>query len=127
MSRLLSDLNGAFRIYAVELIALCAQEQIPVMIICTRRTAEEQAEAVRRGSSRVAHSKHQDGLAIDLCPYEEFSLHGPDKLAWSRSEPVWTRIGALAEDLGLRWGGRFGESSPGAGDGWDPGHAEFKT
>ena len=32
------------------------------------------------------------------------------------------RFGLYWEELGGSWGGRFGESSPGAGDGWDGNH-----
>lgn len=95
------------------------------MIVCTGRTATEQADAVRRGASKVLRSLHQDGLAIDLCPYEEYKAQGPDKLRWDRQAPEWVLFGEVGEALGLRWGGRFGEH-PGRGDGWDPGHFELR-
>lgn len=126
MSRALNDLSPAFRIYAVELLARLVEAGVPVMIIDTLRTQAEQDEAVRTGHSKVKHSKHQDGLAIDLCPYETFAQFGPDKLAWDRDNPAWATIGKIVESLGMGWGGRFGESSPGAGDGWDPGHVQYK-
>lgn len=94
------------------------------MIICTGRTEEEQAEAVRTGHSKVARSKHQDGLAIDICPYDQFLIHGPDKLQWSTSDPVWKTIGEIGMGLGLRWGGTFAPLDKN-GLGWDPGHFEL--
>lgn len=96
-----------------------------VLVVCTTRSAEEQAAAVASGHSRVQRSKHQDGLAIDLVPYAEYQLHGADKLRWSTVDPVWARIGAIGEALGLRWGGRFRPLGRN-GIGWDPGHFEYQ-
>jgi hypothetical protein len=125
MGRQLSELTPECRALAVEFLARLTEAQIPCLIACTGRTATEQAEAVRKGTSKVERSRHQDGCAVDVVPYAIFQIAGPDKLLWDGSDPVWRRIGAIAERLGLRWGGRFGESAPGAGDGWDPGHVEL--
>jgi hypothetical protein len=119
MSRALNDLVLPFRTFAIELIARCVEARIPILIVCTRRTAEAQAEALATGHSSVVHSKHQDGLAIDLVPYEVYALHGEDKLAWNPDDPVWLRLGALGESLGLRWGGRWRVPR-------DPGHFEWQ-
>jgi hypothetical protein len=118
VSRKLDDLAPVFRPLAVELIARIAEHGIAVLIVCTARTATEQADAVRRGVSRVARSKHQDGLAIDLVPYSEFRLHGPDKVQWDPLDPAWKIMGAIGESLGLRWGGRWKVPH-------DPGHFEY--
>ena len=123
MSRLLADLDPSFLPDAALFLAKCVEAQIPVLITCTRRTAEEQAEAVATGHSQVTHSRHQDGMAIDVVPYDLFDRDGPDKLDWDTSDPVWLKIGTIAEGLGLRWGGRFHPLNA-AGIGWDPGHVE---
>ena len=44
---------------------------------------------------------------MDVAPYEQFNLHGPDKLNFDAKDPIWQRIGKIAESLGLRWGGRW--------------------
>jgi hypothetical protein len=124
MSRALDDLTPEFRRIAIEFLAQLLEDGLAVMIVATGRTQAEQDAAFARGASKVRHSRHQDGMALDVCPFAAWNLHGPDKLQWGR-DPAWQRIGAIAERLGLRWGGRFGESSPGAGDGWDPGHVEL--
>ena len=103
MSRALNDLDPQFRPLAVELIARVVEHGIAVMIVCTGRTAAEQAIAVATGHSWVEHSKHQDGLAIDLCPFETWALHGPDKLKWDTDDPVWPILGAIGQGLGLKW------------------------
>lgn len=124
--RSLAGLDPKFRPFAEKLLAKAVEAGLPVMIVCTSRTQAEQDEAKATGHSQVDHSKHQDGLAIDICPYDTWNLHGPDKLKWDTTDPVWWQLGKLGEDLGLRWGGRFGQSDP-AKLGWDPGHFELKT
>lgn len=124
MSRKLDDLHPAFRPAAFELIARLTESLIPVMIITTSRTQSEQEDAVRRGVSWTRKSKHLHGLAIDLCPYDQFQLHGPDKLKWDDSDPVWQRMGAVATNRlpVLVWGVRFKDGRHG-----DLGHFEWPT
>ena len=75
MSRALDDLALPFRPLACKLIARLAERGVPVFIVCTGRTQREQDEAVASGHSKVRHSKHQDGIAIDICPYRQFIIH----------------------------------------------------
>jgi peptidoglycan L-alanyl-D-glutamate endopeptidase CwlK len=107
MSRALDDLVPEMRSKAFELIARCCEAGIPVMIIDTLRTEAEQRQYVARGVSWTLNSKHLTGHAIDLCPYAQFELHGPDRLAWNTDEPAWQVIGEIGEQLGLTWGGRW--------------------
>lgn len=113
MSRRLDDLSPAFRPLAIELLARCVEAGIPVMIIDTLRTEQEQEQNIINGVSWTRHSKHLTGDAIDICPYEVYALHGPDKLQWRASDPVWQRIGQIGESLGLRWGGRWTQKDMG--------------
>lgn len=124
MSRALDDLDPRFKPTVCEFLARLTERQIPVLIVCTRRTAAEQAHAVATGASHVPHSRHQDGFAIDVCPYQQWMLHGEDKLQWDTRDPIWRQIGAVGEALGLRWGGRF-EPLDDTGMGWDAGHFEI--
>ena len=81
-----------------------------VKIISTGRTLEEQAENVKKGVSWTMKSKHLTGKAIDLCPIRSyFVLDGKPttKLQWDDVNPEWTKLGELAESLGLKWGGRW--------------------
>lgn len=113
MDRHLDSLAPAFRPVAIVLLARLVEARIPVLIINTFRTDPEQADAIARHVSWVTHSKHQDGLAIDLVPYATFILHGESKLDWDASDPVWAQIGAIGEGLGLRWGGRWAQKDLG--------------
>lgn len=110
MSRRLDDLDSRIKPKAIELIARCAEALIPVMIITTSRTYEEQKDAVARGVSWTMNSKHlpqppeNKSLAIDVVPYAIYQIAGPDKLQWNESDPVWAKIGAIGQALGLQWG-----------------------
>ncbi len=107
MSRALNDLDPRFKPLAMELLARCVENGIHVMIIDTLRTPAEHQANLLAGVSWVTRSKHLDGLAIDICPFDVWQLDGPDKLQWDASNPIWQKIGVLGEALGLRWGGRW--------------------
>lgn len=117
MSRLLNDLDARFKPLAFELIARCAESQIAVLIVNTRRTAAEQAANLAKGVSWVTHSKHEDGLAIDIVPYDVYQLKGIDKLQWDINDPVWLKIVTIGEALGLKAGYRWKQR--------DAGHFEY--
>ena len=104
MSRKLDDLSPQMRPVAIELLARLVEAGIMVMIVDTRRTLEEQRAYVAKGVSWTLHSKHLTGDAIDICPFETYALHGGDKLQWDDADPVWQKIGAIGEGLGLKWG-----------------------
>ncbi len=104
MSRALDDLDARFLPVAMELIARCAEAGIPVMIVDTLRTEAEHQENLRRGVSWTKHSAHLDGLAIDICPFEQFNLHGSDKLCWQGNDPAWAKLAEIGRGLGLRCG-----------------------
>lgn len=124
MNTSIDSLDPVFLPIAERLLARLVEARIPVLIVNTRRTPAEQAAAIAKGVSWVQHSKHEDGLAIDVVPYETYMAHGEDKLNWNTSDPIWLLIGAVGEKLGLRWGGRFHPINS-IGIGIDPGHFEY--
>ncbi len=107
MDTALNTLDPKFFVLVCELLARFTEARIPVVIVNTRRTSLEQADAVARKVSWVQHSKHQDGLAIDVCPIETYVAHGANKLLWDAHDPIWQQMGVLGETVGLRWGGRW--------------------
>lgn len=107
MSRALDDLDVEFRLIAFELLARFCEAGIPVLIVNTLRTQAEQDAALASGHSWTTRSRHLVGMAIDVCPYAQFNLHGPDKLAWDASDPAWQTLGKIGHQLGLRWGGAW--------------------
>lgn len=135
--RRLDSLSSEFRPKVDRVLARLTEAGVPVLIVCTGRTLEEQRIALTNGTSRTALSKHlprslrgwlsgpdlQKSDAIDLCPFDLFNLHGPDKLAWiehatKESTRTWALIGEIGESEGLRWGGRWTDPH-------DPGHLEY--
>lgn len=124
MSNSLDTLDPSFRQLAEKLIATARAEGIGVAIINTRRTAAEQEHNIATGVSQVKHSKHEDGLAIDLCPVKLLSIKG-----WAPADPLWWQLGEIGLSLGLRWGGKWDHPTiPPVGKlppwFWDPGHFE---
>jgi len=105
---------------AMELLARCVEAGVMVMIVDTVRTVEEQRANVAKGVSWTMHSKHLTGDAIDICPYEIYALHGPDKLQWDGGDPAWEKLGALGEAIGLKCGVIK------RGVQVDPGHFEYR-
>jgi len=120
VSRKLDDLSPRMLPLAMQLIARCVEAGIMVLIVDTLRTKEEQAANVKKGVSWTMHSKHLTGDAIDICPFSVYDLHGPDKLQWDGGDPVWKKIGAIGESLGLKWGVVKN------GVQIDPGHFEYR-
>lgn len=104
MSRALDDLSPRMLPIAMQLLARCVEAGIMVMIVTTKRSQAEQADAVARGVSWTMNSRHLTGDAIDVAPYETYALHGADKIKWDDSDPAWDRIGAIGQKLGLKWG-----------------------
>lgn len=124
MGRLLNELNPRFLPLAAMLLAKLTEQKIPCIIVCTGRTQLEQDIAYQTGKSRVKYSRHQEGFAIDIVPYEIYHRDGISKLDWNTNDPIWLEIGRIGEELGLRWGGRFHPLNN-IGIGWDPGHFEM--
>lgn len=135
MNRSLNALSSQFRPLVFELLARLTERGVAVQIVQTLRTPEQHAANLASGASKVSKSKHlprrlrgaiepfdpanlDKADAIDICPYETYQLHGPDKLKWNTEDPAWDVIGEIAESLGLRWGGRWKDPH-------DPGHAEL--
>ena len=120
MSRALNDLSSYLQPKAFEFVARAAEAGIPVMIVDTVRTTAEQTANVAKGVSWTMNSKHLPrnlrGIlsvdtsndtkadAFDVVPYDQFQLHGPDKLEWDDTDPAWQILGKIGEKLGLKWG-----------------------
>lgn len=125
MSRSLNDLNPIFRPLADHFLAKIREAGIVVTIICTLRSQLEQDANVANGVSKVKKSKHQEGLAIDICP--SALLH---EKGWAPASPIWWELGEIGKSIGLRWGGQWSRPAPPPVGKvpkyfWDPGHFEY--
>ena len=148
MSRALDDLDPEFLPLAAMLIARCIEAGIPLMIIDTLRTPEEQAENLAKGTSWTLKSRHlprpcpddcphkneptcpdpapRKSRAIDLCPFLQYDLYGTDKLQWNANDPVWQKMGAVAKKIkGLKSGVWLPDKN-GVLQNVDPGHFEIQ-
>ena len=106
MSRKLDDLHPDMRPFADRFLARLIEAKLPVLIFSTGRSAEEQERYLADGKSTVTRSLHQDGLAIDIVIYDLWDRSGGMSLQWRRV-PEYAEIGAIGEDCGLLWGGRW--------------------
>lgn len=119
MSRKLDDLSPEFRPLAERFLAKLMEARKPVVIVDTLRTPEEHAANLKAGRSWTTRSKHLDGHAIDVAPYEQYALHGRNKVTWDAKLRIWQEIGEIGEACGLVWGGRWKQK--------DLGHFELPT
>jgi len=107
MSRRLDDLHFSFKPLVFEFLARTVEARIPIIIVDTLRTQAEHEINLANKVSWTQHSKHLDGLAIDVCLIDEYKLHGPNKLQWNTNDPTWQELGKMGEKVGLKWGGRW--------------------
>ncbi|MBP9927149.1 MAG: M15 family metallopeptidase [Cyclobacteriaceae bacterium] len=115
---MIADLNALhpyFREKIITLINLCKAKGIELAVVESFRTHSKQNEYKYMGKRYTrtggGGSKHQYGLAVDVVPVV-------DSVAQWDNAKLWRRVGAVGEQLGLRWGGRWKEL-------YDPGHFEW--
>jgi len=104
------------------LVARAEASGTPIVVLEWMRSREVQALMVARGASKTMDSKHILGLAVDICFLDDLKDDGI--INYDREK--YRLLGEFWERLGGRWGGRFGETSVGKGDGWDAGHFEWQ-
>lgn len=113
-SRKLEDLTPHMEELARKFLRLCEEDGIPVLIYCTLRSNEEQAELYASGRTKPGRIK------TNARPGQ--SSHNPDKNGKARAfdcvplvqgKPAWDdkalylHIGIIGESLGLKWAGRW--------------------
>lgn len=95
-------------------LAACEAEGIDVLVTCTLRDWEMQAQLYRQGrtapgsivtNAQAGDSAHNYGLAYDVVPLRN------GKPVWgtiaSMDAELWQRVGELGEAAGLEWAGRW--------------------
>lgn len=133
MDRSLDSLSSDCYIKACEWIARVTARGVAVMIVQTGRSMAEHQANLAAGTSSTSLSLHLPRYlrwpagvtpepdkcdALDLVPYAQYSINGPDKAQWDTKDPAWGIIGYECERVGLRWGGRWRQP-------FDPGHGEL--
>lgn len=102
MSRNLTVLHPALQALWATLVQLCAAQGLIIKNTSAYRDAAEQADCVARGTSSLYYpdSMHNWGAAVDFC-------RNDGKGAYNDSDGFFTRVGRIAESIGLIWGGSF--------------------
>lgn len=116
-SRKLTDLHPKFQAIAAEFLAACELVDIDILVTCTYRSSAEQDELYKQGRTkpgktitdvkggRSAHNFTIDGKpaskAFDVVPMRD------GKCVWDAADPLWTRIGHIAQHIGINWGGAW--------------------
>jgi peptidoglycan LD-endopeptidase CwlK len=117
-SRSLADLDPSVRAVAEQLLARAERADIPLTILCTLRTMEEQAALYAQGRSksgaivtyaRPGYSFHNFGLALDVVPTRLLMMKNWGETPGHSEEAraLWHQLGTIGVDIGLSWGGDF--------------------
>lgn len=112
-SRSLSDLSPATRARAESFLSRARAAGLDILVTCTLRTEQEQAELYARGRTvpgaivtwaKPGESLHNIGRALDVVPLRlgkpVWRTSGVDLL-------LWQQVGACGELAGLEWAGRW--------------------
>lgn len=115
----LSEKQRGFTLMVAELTLFAYARGLEMTFGEAYRTKEQQEIHRRNNRSRVAHSKHQDRLAVD------FNLFVDGR--YVRDKEKYRALGEKWEAIGGRWGGRFGVDTVEYDTkvGWDAGHFEY--
>jgi len=109
-SRNLDDLLPEVKAKVEHFISLCKDAGIELLVTSTYRDNESQAALYAQGRTSPGNivtnagpgeSYHNYRCAVDVVPL----VNGkPD---WDGSHPVWATVGALGEQSGLDWAGKW--------------------
>jgi peptidoglycan L-alanyl-D-glutamate endopeptidase CwlK len=119
-SRDLDDLNSRVKPLAKTLLQRALKAGIPLTVICTLRSMDEQAALYAQGRTkpgpivtyaRPGFSYHNFGLALDVVPTRLLTLKNWGETPDYRDEAraLWDQLGSIGVDVGLTWGGDFAE------------------
>lgn len=99
----LADLTPDTRAFVLQVAARARAEGIPIKLVSGRRTCEQQNKLYAQGrtapgpkitNARGCLSWHVQGRAVDFLPHPA-------------TDANYARVGAIAVELGGRWGGNF--------------------
>lgn len=102
----LAELQESVRPLAENLLRLSADAGIPLKVVSTYRSPESQ-QALKDSGRGVTNagallSYHNHRLAMDVVPVEYLALKD-----WNPSGPLWPKVGAIGQSVGLEWGGTW--------------------
>ncbi len=130
-SKNINDLREDFCAACKEVCARAKKEGINIIITSTVRDDEYQATLYAQGrttkGSIITNAKtpsfhsNKVGLAFDFCPIDE-----KGKALWNRLD-LFTKVGEIAEEMGLEWSGRWKIFPEYAHIQWSGYNKEFKA
>ncbi len=109
-SRAVTDLHPKVATMAMAFVQACDQAGIDLLITSTYRDHESQNELYAQGRTKPGkivtkakggQSYHNWRLALDFVPLRN------GKCVWDDKDPIWRKIGEIAESVGFEWGGRW--------------------
>lgn len=119
-SRKIDHLASDIKPLALNFLSECLIQKIDVLVICTYRSPDDQAALYAQGRTvpgkivtwaKPGQSAHN--LSIQGRPaaraFDAIPLFA-GKIIWelnAQTLPVWQRMGAIAESIGLSWAGRW--------------------
>ena len=121
-SRDLNELEPVFKQIVIKWIAECLKVGLDVLVVSTYRDNEYQNWLYAKGrttkgdkvtSARGGESEHNKRLAVDFC------IMDGKRCDWN-NKAKFTQAGKIAENLGLKWAGRW------IGKLKEAGHIQFK-
>jgi len=105
-SRKIEDLIPEMQALAEAFKQAMSDNDIDFIFTCTKRTQEEQNALYAQGRTSEGRivtwtlkSKHIEGKAFDV------AIIANGKITWD--EGAYFVVGAIGEEIGLKWGGRF--------------------
>lgn len=129
---------------ALQFLSECATAGLDVVVLEVERDDAKQLEHFKKGrragvdgkwhvvgkvvtkartAAETPHGRRGPDYDKGACAFDFAKCTGEKTADWSDPD-FFRRCGEIGERIGLAWGGRFGESLPGKGDGWDGGHLE---
>lgn len=114
-SRLLSDLAQPVQVAALRFADLCNESGLSVLIYCTLRTNEEQAELWASGRSlpgtiltnaKPGESLHNPDVLGKAWAFDAVPLLPDGRAAWGAVKSI-ELMGICGEHAGLEWAGRW--------------------
>lgn len=117
--------QAIFWMMVADTIKFADSQATPIVPLCIWRSEQEQEALVAKKASKTMKSKHLEGLALDFVFLGDLQDDGV--INWDKVNPQYYRIiGQFWENLGGRWGGRFGDDpNTEKIEGWDQGHLEY--
>jgi peptidoglycan L-alanyl-D-glutamate endopeptidase CwlK len=114
-SRRIEDLDASMQLRALRFAGAMAENGVPFIFTCTRRTQAEQEELYARGRTKpgpkvtwTLKSMHIDGLAFDIAVCKDGIPTWDIKVDVDEDGVGdYLEAGQIGESIGLEWGGRW--------------------